>query len=281
MGVDEIHIGKNQKFLTVVCNLETGEPLWFGREGKKETLDAFFKEELSARQRRGIEAAYVEMWEPFRLSIEQWAPSCRIVYDKFQILQHANAAIDEVRRAEFFRKGRRMRGLVKGKRWLLLSRWVNLMAGKRQELNQLFALSQKVFKAYLLKESLDRLSSYRYEGAMLNYLQRGSGGSREWEYQVTAASRAWIQEPALPAAEGPAHSGDQDRIRGVQESSLKRAPSIPVSEPYFPAADSSGLKTPLDTSSLSRPRLTAGPKKTHPAWNRSYAPIARLPHFSI
>ena len=172
MGVDEIYLGKKQKFLTVVCNLETGEPLWFGRERKKETLDGFFREELSARQRRGIEAACVDMWEPFRLSIEQWAPNCRIVYDKFHIMQHANAAIDEVRRAEFFRKGRRMRGLVKGKRWLLLSRWVNLTAGKRQELNQLFALNRKVFKAYLLKESLDRLWTYRYEGAMLNYLQR-------------------------------------------------------------------------------------------------------------
>ena len=36
MGVDEIHLGKKQKFLTVVSNLETGEPLWFGRERKKE-----------------------------------------------------------------------------------------------------------------------------------------------------------------------------------------------------------------------------------------------------
>jgi len=172
MGVDEIYLGKKQKFLTVVCNLETSEPLWFGRERKKETLDAFFQEDLTARQRRGIEAACVDMWEPFRLSIEQWAPNCRIVYDKFHIMQHANDAIDEVRRAEFFRKGGRMRGLVKGKRWLLLSRWMNLTAGKRQELNQLFALNRKVFKAYLLKESLDRLWTYRYEGAMLNYLQR-------------------------------------------------------------------------------------------------------------
>jgi len=32
MGVDEIYRGKNDKFLTVVSNLETGEPLWFGRE---------------------------------------------------------------------------------------------------------------------------------------------------------------------------------------------------------------------------------------------------------
>ncbi len=171
MGVDEIHLGKKQKFLTVVCNLETGEPLWFGRERKKETLDEFFQRELNARQCRGIEVACVDMWEPYRLSIEQWAPSCRIVYDKFHIMQHANDAIDEVRREEFFRKGGRLRGLVKGKRWLLLTRWMNLAAGKRQELNQLFALNRKLFKAYLLKESLDRLWMYRYEGAMIRYLQ--------------------------------------------------------------------------------------------------------------
>ena len=91
------------------------------RPGTEEgNLDAFFQEELSARQRRGIEAACVDMWEPFRLSIAQWVPNCRIVYDKFHVMQQANAAID-VRRAEFFRNGGRMRGVVKGKRWLLLS----------------------------------------------------------------------------------------------------------------------------------------------------------------
>ena len=51
MGVDEIYLGKKQKFLSVVCNLETGEPLWFGQERKKETLDGFFQTELSAKQR--------------------------------------------------------------------------------------------------------------------------------------------------------------------------------------------------------------------------------------
>lgn len=172
MGVDEIYLGKRQKFLTVVCNLETGEPLWFGQDRKKETLDEFFQKELSARQRRGITAACVDMWEPYRLSIEQWAPNCRIVYDKFHVLQHANAAVDEVRRQEFFRKGGRKRGLVKGKRWLLLTRWLNLTPSKRQELNTLFSMNRRLMKAYLLKESLERLWFYRYEGAMLGYLQR-------------------------------------------------------------------------------------------------------------
>ena len=172
MGVDEIYLGKKQKFITVVSNLDSREPLWFGRERKKETLDEFFETELSAGQRQRITAACVDMWEPYRLSIEQWAPNCRIVYDKFHIMQHANEAIDEVRRAEFFRKSKHLRELVKGKRWLLLSRWVNLSSSKRQQLTELFALNRKLFKAYLLKESLDRLWTYRYEGAMLNYLRR-------------------------------------------------------------------------------------------------------------
>ena len=171
MGVDEIHLGKQQKFLTVVSNLETGEPLWFGRERKKETLDEFFEQQLSRFQRSAMRAACVDMWEPFRQSIEQWLPQCRIVYDKFHIMQHAGAAVDEVRRAEFFRKGGAAREVVKGKRWLLLSRWVHLNTHKKRQLNALFALNRRVMKAYLLKESLDRLWNYTYEGAMLRYLQ--------------------------------------------------------------------------------------------------------------
>ena len=52
MGVDEIYLGKKQKFLTVVSNLESGEPLWFGQERKKETLDKFFEKQLSASAAR-------------------------------------------------------------------------------------------------------------------------------------------------------------------------------------------------------------------------------------
>jgi hypothetical protein len=41
MGVDEIHIGKKQKFLTVVCNLETGEPAAVRTGTQEGNLDAF------------------------------------------------------------------------------------------------------------------------------------------------------------------------------------------------------------------------------------------------
>jgi hypothetical protein len=111
-------------------------------------------------------------------------------------MQHASQAIDEVLRAEFFRKGGQWRGLVKGQRWLLLARWINLSSGKRQELNSLFALNRKLFKAYVLKESLDRLWNYRYEGAMLNQLQR-------WMDQTALAAAPALPEAGRKAAESP------------------------------------------------------------------------------
>src|SRR5665213_4611271 len=75
MGVDEIYFGKQMKFITVVSNLETGEPLWFGQDRKQETLDEFFRANLNATQRKRIEAACVDMWRPFTNSIEQWSPN--------------------------------------------------------------------------------------------------------------------------------------------------------------------------------------------------------------
>jgi transposase len=185
LGVDEVFLGKATKFVTVVSNLESGEPLWFGRERKKETLDEFFRTQLNRRQRQRLEAACVDMWEPYKTSLQEWSPNCAIVYDKFHIMQHANQAVDEVRRAEFFRRGARMRGVVKGKRWLLLTRWVHLTADKRQQLNHLFALNRKIMKAYLLKESLERLWTYTYEGAMLRYL-------KSWTLQLR-----WQRLPAF------------------------------------------------------------------------------------
>ena len=53
-----------------------------------------------------------DMWEPFRKGLEQRAPQCKIVYDKFHVVKHANGAIDEVRRAEFFWQGPQKRGLI-------------------------------------------------------------------------------------------------------------------------------------------------------------------------
>ncbi|MBI2459955.1 MAG: ISL3 family transposase, partial [Candidatus Rokubacteria bacterium] len=170
LGVDEIFLGKKDKFLTVVSDLETGEPLWMGQDRKRETLDRFFAEALPPRRRRAVRAVCVDMWKPFVQSLRAHLPNARIVYDKFHVLRHANEALDEVRRAEFFRQGGEARGLIRGKRWLLLRRWADLARDERVTLRELFALNRRLAKAYLLKEQLGRLWAYTYEGAARRFL---------------------------------------------------------------------------------------------------------------
>jgi transposase len=140
-------------------------------------------------------------------------------------MQHAARAVDEVRRAEFFRKGGPMRGIVKGKRWLLLTRWVNLDSRKRQLLNELFRLNRRMMKAYLLKESLYRLWTYRYEGAARRYLNQWIDQLR-WQrlepFKKLAEMLLRHQEGLLNYCHVPVRFGVVEAVNGNIKALLRR-----------------------------------------------------------
>ena len=101
-------------------------------------------------------------------------PQCRIVYDKFHIIQHANDAVDEVRAEQC--------SSAKGGRCAMSSKEKVVAAEPLEEPGQEPTRPAEpgipsgigaLFKAYLLKESLEKLWDYRYErNAMLNYLHK-------------------------------------------------------------------------------------------------------------
>jgi len=168
MGVDELFWRKGQ-CLTVVSDLEAGEPIWAGPERKRETLDRFFTEYLPPRRRRFVRAVCVDMWEPFIQSLREHLPKAAIVFDRFHVMKHVNAAVDETRRQEFFRQKGPLRAVMRGKRWLLLTRWHNLSRDKKSQLQEALALNRRLFKAYYLKEEIERLWTYTYEAAALRF----------------------------------------------------------------------------------------------------------------
>jgi transposase len=171
IGVDEIFWGKG-RCLTVVSDLEAGEPIWAGPERKRETLDRFFTKYLGVRRLR------------------QHLPRAAIVFDKFHVMKHVNAAIDETRRQEFFRQPGPRRAVMRGKRWLLLTRWHNLTGAKKTQLQEALSLNRRLFKAYYLKEQIERLWSYTYEGAAMTFLG-------DW-----LASLRWQRLPAFKKLAG-------------------------------------------------------------------------------
>ena len=170
LGADEIQRGKGQKFWTVLSDLVHGEVLGLAHDRTAAALASLLNDRLDARQQAAVKAVCIDMHQPYAKAVAEILPAAVIVYDKFHVLQRAAAALDEVRRQEFFRAGAVMRQFGRGKRWLLLRRWKTVRGSKRRELQQLFAANRRLFKAYVLREQLDRLWSYTTHWGVARFL---------------------------------------------------------------------------------------------------------------
>jgi transposase len=170
LGVDEIQRGKGQHFWTVLSDLVRGEVIGLQKDRSEESLRTLLKERLDARQHAAVEAVCTDMHRPYLNVVAEVLSKAETIFDKFHVLQHASAALDEVRRQEFFRAGAVMRAHGRGKRWLLLRRWKTVRGSKRAELQALFAVNRRLFKAYVLREQLDRLWQYKTRTGVLNFL---------------------------------------------------------------------------------------------------------------
>jgi transposase len=170
LGADEIHRGKKHKFYTVLSDLVHGEVIGLAKDRTEESVAGLLTTCLNARQRGAVEAVCTDMHRPYVNAVAHQLPTAEVVFDKFHVLQHAGAALDAVRRQEFFRAGAVMRAFGRGKRWLLLRRWKTVRGSKRGELQQLFAANRRLFKAYVLREQLDRLWTYKTRDGVAQFL---------------------------------------------------------------------------------------------------------------
>lgn len=161
LGIDELSIRKGHTYRVVVSDLERGRVLWIGGTGRKEVDVAPFFAALGPRKVAKIELAVMDMWPAFRNAVTAAAPKARIVYDKFHILRHLGAAMDEVRRAEYRRLAGKDRAFIKGNRYVLLSHRENLSPERRRKLKELLAANKRLNTAYLLKEQFGQLWDYR------------------------------------------------------------------------------------------------------------------------
>jgi transposase len=170
LGLDEIQRGKGQRFWTVLSDVVHGEVLGLRQDRTEVTATALLTEDLTSRQRAAVTAVCTDMHRPYLNAVSTVLPRAEVIFDKFHVLQHASAALDEVRRQEFFRAGAVMRAVGRGKRWLLLRRWKTVRGSKRRELQALFAANRRLFRAYVLREQLDRLWTYKTRPGVLNFL---------------------------------------------------------------------------------------------------------------
>lgn len=159
VGVDEKYLGRrndrDDKFITIVSNLATGEPVWIGEGRREETLAGWLKT-LSRKQKDGIELFAMDMHEPFANAVRNH-PGLKhvaIVHDPFHVMKRAGEAVDELRRQVLFRAGPELRALGRGKRWLFLRAWVRLSTKQRESVGSVLSANHTLMHGYTVKEQL-------------------------------------------------------------------------------------------------------------------------------
>jgi transposase len=127
-GLDEKYLGRRNRFeenfVTLVSNLESGEPVWAGWGRSKATVQAWLAT-LSPEDKAAIELFAMDMHGPFIQAIRgvESLRHATVVHDPFHIIKRANDALDELRREHLFRAGPQLRAVGRGKRWLYLRAW--------------------------------------------------------------------------------------------------------------------------------------------------------------
>jgi len=160
IGVDEISYRKGQRYLTQVCDHQSGAIVWAKPGRNAQTLQAFF-DQLGER-RESIRAISIDMNGGYEKAVrerqatdERFDPE--VCFDPFHVVQLAGRAVDEVRRTEWNAQGKSKTGHG---RWVKSVRWSLLKAPAKQTVDQLAALhevehaNRRLYRAFLLKEEL-------------------------------------------------------------------------------------------------------------------------------
>lgn len=172
IGVDEVSYGRGQsKYLTIVWDHARARVVWIGEGRERETLEQFFLK-LGRRRSRNLVAVTMDMWQGYIGAVEAHAPQADIVFDRFHIERYLTRAVDDVRKAEFFRRGGIYRDAIRGKKWLLLTKHRRLRRNRRLELMGLLAMNHRLFKAYLFKEQFEHAWTYKTAKGMREFIGR-------------------------------------------------------------------------------------------------------------
>ncbi len=165
LGVDEKAVAKGHQYFTLVSDLDRGTVEFIAEGRKIASLDAYY-ESLTVRQKAGIRAVAMDMWEPFITSTWKHLPRPwdKIVFDRFHVMKHMTEAVDNVRKAEHRRLQEQGDDTLKRSKYIWLFSQENLPEKHAERFAQLKALNLKTGRAWAIKESLRTLWAYRRKG---------------------------------------------------------------------------------------------------------------------
>jgi len=177
IGVDEVSWKRQHNYLTLVADHRRGKIVWGTNGAGEKAADRFFEaldpeivlslapddepvsEQPLVGERAGkLEAISLDMGHGYAASARKHAPQAVICIDPYHVVQAANQALDEVRRAywnELRASGDKQAAKrFKDSRWCLLKKPEKLTDQQAATLARITAAGGEVWRAYELKEAV-------------------------------------------------------------------------------------------------------------------------------
>lgn len=155
IAIDEIHLGKKHRFITLVLDLESGAVVFVGKGKGADALQPFWKRLKSSRAR--VQAVATDMSPAYISAVQENLPKASLVFDRFHIMKLLNEKLTQLRRELFHEaNGPLGKQVLKGVRWLLLKNpeHLNHSKGEHLRLKEALRLNQPLASAYYLKDEL-------------------------------------------------------------------------------------------------------------------------------
>lgn len=193
IAIDEIYVGRKQKFLTIVINWETGAIVFAGEGKGEKALKPFWKRLRGSRAK--INAVATDMSSAYYAAVRKNLPKAKHVFDRFHIVKLMNEKLTELRRALYHEAEGMGKAVLKGIRWLLLKHRDHLDDSKneRTRLMNGLALNQPLLTAYYLKADLSQLWQQPDKAAAERFLTSWCNRARESGIKVLMTMAKTLQ----------------------------------------------------------------------------------------
>jgi len=172
IAIDEISIGKGNRFLTVVLDLASGVIVFVGDGKGADALLPFWKR-LKASHAK-IKAVATDMSAAYITAIREHLKGVLHVFDRFHVIKLFNRKLSVFRRQLYHELTDKLhKEVIQGIRWLLLKNPENLddSRNERQRLERALELNKPLATVYYMKDALREFWDQEDKRTANEYLQ--------------------------------------------------------------------------------------------------------------
>ena len=178
IGIDEKAFAKGHSYITMVYDLDNSTVEAISDGNDTESGIACFSQ-LSDEQINGVEAVAMDMSASYVKAAKQMIPLAegKIVHDRFHVMQLANKAVDQIRRAEHRQLQAEDDSTLAKTKYIWLKGQENLTEKQEATLAEVFDLKLQTAKAWGYKEMLRELWGHADAASATTYF-------KEWYRRV-------------------------------------------------------------------------------------------------